>query len=69
MRYIARGLNSLASPGKEIECEQVLLSPAPWPAACLLVNSFKMRSSQEAVRSPHTFNVVLIIGGIYLSVM
>lgn len=24
MRYIARGLNSLASPGNEIECEQVL---------------------------------------------
>ena len=23
MRYIARGLNSLASPGNEIECEQV----------------------------------------------
>ncbi len=25
MRYIARGLNSLASPGNEIECEQVRL--------------------------------------------
>ena len=23
MRYIARGLNGLASPGNEIECEQV----------------------------------------------
>ena len=23
MRYIARGLNALASPGNEIECEQV----------------------------------------------
>ena len=30
MRYIARGLNSLASPGNEIECEQVYLhSRAP----------------------------------------
>ena len=25
MRYIARGLNALASPGNEIECDQVLL--------------------------------------------
>lgn len=24
MRYIARGLNSLASPGNEIECEQIV---------------------------------------------
>ena len=24
MRYIARGLNGLASPGNEIECEQVI---------------------------------------------
>lgn len=28
MRYIARGLNSLASPGNEIECEQVC-RPSP----------------------------------------
>jgi hypothetical protein len=28
MRYIARGLNNLASPGNEIECEQVPLRPA-----------------------------------------
>ncbi len=28
MRYIARGLNSLASPGNEIECEQVRLHPS-----------------------------------------
>ena len=27
MRYIARGLNSLASPGNEIECEQVSAPP------------------------------------------
>ena len=27
MRYIARGLNSLASPGYEIECEQVHAHP------------------------------------------
>ena len=31
MRYIARGLNSLASPGNEIECEQVC------PHDCLTV--------------------------------
>ena len=31
MRYIARGLNALASPGNEIECDQVLgqLQPGP----------------------------------------
>ena len=29
MRYIARGLNSLASPGNEIECEQVLWTQPP----------------------------------------
>ena len=33
MRYIARGLNSLASPGNEIECEQVLGSHKA--AACI----------------------------------
>ena len=28
MRYIARGLNRLASPGNEIECEQVRPTPS-----------------------------------------
>ena len=33
MRYIARGLNALASPGNEIECEQVC---CPDPACCCM---------------------------------
>ena len=54
MRYIARGLNSLASPGNEIECEQVLLNPAEWPAAYQLVPSLECSSSEAvtALRSP-----------------
>ena len=32
MRYIARGLNSLASPGNEIECEQVHFVSPLFPA-------------------------------------
>jgi len=43
MRYIARGLNSLASPGNEIECEQVLLV---FSAHCMLVQLTVMLSPQ-----------------------
>ena len=32
-RYIARGLNSLASPGNEIECEQVRFEPSDTKSA------------------------------------
>ena len=33
MRYIARGLNGLASPGNEIECEQIIWTqPASFEA-------------------------------------
>ena len=37
-RYIARGLNSLASPGNEIECEQVLFESLKTIIASLLIS-------------------------------
>ena len=43
MRYIARGLNALASPGNELECEQVC--PAT-PVLCSLITPLWQR--QEA---------------------
>jgi hypothetical protein len=33
-RYLARGLNSAASPGNEVECEQLVWTQAAAPGAC-----------------------------------
>ncbi|BDA46239.1 probable phosphoinositide phosphatase SAC9 [Coccomyxa sp. Obi] len=43
MRYIARGLNSLASPGNEIECEQLVWLAPQSPNAALSWSSYVWR--------------------------
>lgn len=42
-RYIARGLNSLASPGNEIECEQV------WILHCLFLKQHTLRANCDCL--------------------
>ncbi len=54
MRYIARGLNSLASPGNEIECEQVLCTHQ---ADECLVLSFEWHGSSVTCHSNDVYRL------------
>ena len=52
MRYIARGLNALASPGNEIECEQVRAEHALFTPLLMLCDPGCRRLSAQNMESP-----------------